>query len=152
MHNGIFVKLSKFWTGSSSQEAPPLCFVTNKSSNVRDESINFQIATISPCSVLLQIKALISYISQLIFRLLLILPDIRLIPLTESDSIISGVSLKSTTNSIPSNTALASTNSITPEKGLLHIEVAVNSSREFLITTPAWLNLQSHWLLHLNST
>lgn len=87
-------------------------FVTNKSSNVIYNPINFQIS-----------------------KLLMILRDIRLMMLTESNSITSGVSPKSTINLMSSNTGLASVNSISPENDLLQIEAAINSPLEFLITT-----------------
>lgn len=76
-----------------------------------------------------------SHIAQPISKLLMILHNIRLMMLTESNSITSGVSPKSTANLIPSNTALTSVNSISPDNDLLQIEAGINSPLEFLITT-----------------
>lgn len=73
--------------------------------------------------------------TQSISKLLMILRDIRLMMLIESNSITSGVSPKSTINLMSSNTGLASVNSISLEKDLLQIEAAINSPLEFLIIT-----------------
>ena len=76
-------------------------------------------------------------IIQSISKLLMILPYMRLMTLTESDSITSKVSPKFIANLMPSNNALVSANLISPKKDLLQIEAAINSPLEFLITTPS---------------
>lgn len=70
-------------------------------------------------TLFLQIKPLISNITQSISKLLLILFDTSLMTLSESDSTTSGISPNSSANLISSNIALASTNSISPKKGYL---------------------------------
>lgn len=66
--------------------------------------------------------------------MLITLLDVRLTTLIEYDSITSGVSPKSITNLMSFNTALASANSISLEKDLLHIKTAINSPPKFYIT------------------